>query len=420
MRDVSESILPAGGVPSTKRNDASCNGVPLREARTFSRRELLAASVGVLTLPLAGRFAAAAERPGAPPADWTSYRNGPQLLGLAGSPLRERLEVRWTLDAPDGVAATAAISGGRVYVADLSGELRCVDRATGQVLWTYRSVEEVKPNTFAPGFKSSPTLTADTIYLGDEDGVFHAIDRQGGTRKWTFETEGEIISSATVEGDHVLFGSYDNTLYCLNRKTGERHWAVTTDGYVHCTPAVSDGKTFIAGCDEHLRVIDIATGTEVVDMPIGTYLIASPATREGLLYFGTYAATVIAVDPMKKEIVWTYRAERDFPFHSSAAVTEKLVIAGGRDRVVHAMDRATGERVWTFATRSRVDSSPVVAGERVYVGSSDRNLYCLDLATGREIWTHNIGQPVTASPAIGEGVLVIGGEGNDAKIVCLG
>lgn len=386
----------------------------------LTRREMLAASAGLLAVPLLSKVSPAADEFRAPPPAWTSFRNGPQLWGLSASTLPEKPEVLWTLDAPDGVVATAAIAGGKVFVADLSGELRCVDRATGKPVWTYKSVERVEKNTFAPGFKSSPTVTEDVVYLGDEDGVFHAIDRATGTKKWTFATDAEIISSATIEGDAVLFGSYDNTLYCLDRKTGEKRWAVTTEGYVHCTPAVLEGKTFIAGCDEHLRVIDVATGEQVVDMPIGTYLIASPATRDGLLYFGTYAATVLAVDPIGKQVVWTYEAGKDFPFHSSAAVTNELVVTGARDKNVHAVDRKSGKGVWKFPTRSRVDSSPAVAGNRVYVGSSDRNLYCLELETGKEVWKHNVGHAVTASPAIGEGVLVIGGEGNNAKVVCLG
>lgn len=388
--------------------------------RGVNRREMLAASAGLLAGPLLSKFSPAADASSASPMEWTSFRNGPQLLGLAGSELADKLKVLWTLDAPDGITATAAIAGGRVYVADLSGDLRCVDRKSGKVEWTYKSVEKVEKNTFAPGFKSSPTVTEEMVYLGDEDGVFHAVDRATGKRKWTFPTDAEIISSPTIEGDSVLFGSYDNTLYCLDRRTGEKRWAVTTEGYVHCTPAVSGGKTFIAGCDEHLRGIDVASGEVGLDMPIGTYLIASPAARDGLLYFGTYAATVVAVDPTAKKVVWTYEAGKDFPFHSSAAVTEKLVVAGGRDKNVHAVDRKTGKGMWKFPTRSRVDSSPAVAGDRLYVGSSDRNLYCLDLATGKEVWKQNVGQPVTASPAIGEGVLVIGGEGSNAKVVCLG
>ncbi|MDQ3330957.1 MAG: PQQ-like beta-propeller repeat protein, partial [Planctomycetota bacterium] len=249
--------------------------------RDVTRREMLATSAGMLALPLMSRLALAGQAPPAAPAEWTSFRNGPQLLGLSGVALADKLDVLWTLDAPDGVTATAAIVGDKVFVAGLSGELHRVELKTGKIDWTYKSVEDVKPNTFAPGFKASPTVTEDTVYLGDEDGVFHAVDRETGRRKWIFTTDGEIISSATVNGEVVLFGSYDNTLYCLDRRTGEKKWAVVTEGYVHCTPAVSGGKTFIAGCDEHLRAIDIATGEVAVDMPIGTYLIASPATREG-------------------------------------------------------------------------------------------------------------------------------------------
>src|SRR5690606_34123210 len=103
---------------------------------------------------------------------------------------------------------------------------------------------------------------------------------------------------------------------------GEQIWNVVTEGYVHCTPAVTGGTTFIAGCDEHLRGIEIATGKEVLNLPVNTYLIASPATRDGILYFGTYAATVIAIDWKNKKTIWTYSGQRDFPFQSSAAVTE--------------------------------------------------------------------------------------------------
>jgi outer membrane protein assembly factor BamB len=386
--------------------------------RHVTRREMLKASAAALAVPLMAKSGVATLS--ANTTEWTSFRNGPQLLGLADAALPEKLDVLWTLDAPDGVTATAAIAGGKVFVAGLSGELQRVDLKTGKVDWTYKSIENVKPNTFAPGFKASPTVTEDTVYLGDEDGIFHAVDRETGNRRWAFESQGEIISSATIDGNRVLFGSYDNTLYCLDRVSGDKKWEVVTEGYVHCTPAVSGGKTFIAGCDEHLRAIDVATGEVAVDMPIGTYLIASPATRDGLLYFGTYLATVIAVDWQKQEIVWTYVAGRDFPFQSSAAVTNDLVVAGARDKNVHAIDRKTGKGVWKFPTRSRVDSSPAIAGDRVYVGSSDRNLYCLDVKTGKEIWSENIGQAVTASPAIGEGVLVIGGDGNDAKVFCFG
>ena len=53
-------------------------------------------------------------------------------------------------------------------------------------------------------------------------------------------------------------------------------------------------------------------------------------------------------------------------------------VVGGRDRLVHALDRATGKVAWTFTTRARVESSPLVAGRRVFVGSNDGVLYELE------------------------------------------
>ena len=101
-------------------------------------------------------------------------------------------------------------------------------------------------------------------------------------------------------------------------------------------------------------------------------------------------------------------------------MTDKLVIVGGRDKFVHAIDRMTGKGVWTFPTRAKVDSSPVVVGNRVFVGSNDGNLYELNLTDGKERWKFNAGKPISAAPAVGEGVLVIGSESRDGKVYCFG
>ncbi|WP_166824776.1 beta-alanine-activating enzyme beta-propeller domain-containing protein [Thalassoroseus pseudoceratinae] len=353
--------------------------------------------------------------------NWESYRNGFQLLGTTNARLPEKLEVLWTIPTEFGVTSTAAIVGDRVYVPTLGGEVLCVELRTGKTLWKTRSIDDPDPAAFAPGFKSSPTVWEGVIYLGDEDGMFHAIDAETGKRKWQFKTNGEIISSASIVGEKVIFGSYDNSLYCLNRKTGEKLWSFETDGYVNCSPAISTEHTFVTGCDEHLRVINLETGEEEIDMPLGSYLIASPALRDGILYVGTYASSVVAIDWKTKKTLWSYRDEdREFPYHSSAAVTDDMVIIGGRDKQIHAIDRKTGRGIWTFGTRKRVDSSPVVAGDRVFCGSSDGFLYELNRKTGQELQRYKIGREVTASPAIGQNCLIIAAEGSNEPIICLG
>jgi len=78
----------------------------------------------------------------------------------------------------------------------------------------------------------------------------------------------------------------------------------------------------------------------------------------------------------------------------------------------------SGKPVWTFQTRARVDSSPVLAGSRLYIGGNDGKLYVLDAATGKSVFEFEAGGPLSASPAIAEGKVVIGSQ--DGKLFCLG
>jgi outer membrane protein assembly factor BamB len=74
--------------------------------------------------------------------------------------------------------------------------------------------------------------------------------------------------------------------------------------------------------------------------------------------------------------------------------------------------------LWTYAAKSQVDSSPVLAGDRVYVGSDDGSLLVLRLEDGEELEKFEAGGANTASPAIVSEALVIGTE--DGDVYCLG
>jgi outer membrane protein assembly factor BamB len=216
----------------------------------------------------------------------------------------------------------------------------------------------------------------------------------------------------------VLIGSYDGHLYALNRD-GTLAWKARTDGPVHATPAIRDGVAYVAGCDEMLRGFRISDGREVFTMPSGAYTAASPAMDGGRAIYGTFANEVLAVDVAARRVAWRYtHPDRKFPFYSSAAVTGGRVFVGGRDKLLHALDTATGKAIWTMTTRARIDSSPVVSGGRVYVGSNDGRVYAADAAGGTKVWEFEVGAPITASPAIASGRLVIGAQ--DGRVYCFG
>jgi outer membrane protein assembly factor BamB len=257
------------------------------------------------------------------------------------------------------------------------------------------------------------------VYVGDLDGVLHAVDAATGKTRWTYKTEGEIKSSPNWADGRIYIGSYDQYLYCLSANTGALVWKYETQGPVHCTPAFDKGRVFVSGCDGNFRAIDAATGKELFALPLDEYAGASAAIRGEQAFVGTFGNEVLGIDLKKRARIWTYRnPAREFPYYSSAALSGDFVVLGGRDKMVHCLNRATGKEVWNFLTRARVDSSPLISAGRVFVGSSDGLLYEIDLATGKKNWEFNAGAPLTASPAAAEGTLVIGSQ--DGVLYCFG
>jgi len=350
--------------------------------------------------------------------DWPLFRGDALQTGVSKSPLPEELEIRWKFKAKDGIEGAAAIVNGVVYVGSLDEHLYALDLATGQPKWTYQT-DAAKGTKVGP-IRASPSVRDGLIYVGDADGIFHCVEATTGNKRWTFDTGAEITSSANFAGDTVLFGSSDENLYCLSKDGKERWKFRVPGGPVMGTPAIVEGRTFAAGCDSTLHVLDVAKGTEAAGtVDLGGQVGATVGVIGDQLYIGTMSGEVLAIKWKKGEVLWRFEAPRTKqPFYASAAVTDNLVIVGSRDKHVYALHRKSGKEAWSFATKKKVDSSPVVAGSRVYVGSSDGNLYVLDLARGSEVKQFALGKDIAASPAVGGNCLVIGTM--EGTVCCIG
>ena len=379
---------------------------------SFGRRQALATLAGLAaTVRSSHLHAAPVEAVAGPAADeWPQFRGEPRLRGLAKAGPAS-LTVAWTHEAGEAIDSSAAISAGVVYVGVQSGKLLAVDLKTGARLWTYEAGAEIG--------ESSPCVAGGLVYVGDLGGKVHAVASRDGKPAWTFKAKTEIKASPVVTEGRVLVGSYDQHFYALDAKTGALAWAFETEGQVHATASVAEGLAYVTGCDALLRAIRVADGQEMFHVSSEAYTGASPTLVGDRAYYGTFENEVLCVDLKAKKIAWRYKpTERQFPFYSSAAVDSGLVVLGGRDKLVHALDAVTGKVQWTFTTKGRVDSSPVIALGKVYVGSADSRVYTLDLKTGKPLEEFDTGGPVTTSPALAAGRLVIGTE--DGQLFCFG
>ena len=127
-----------------------------------------------------------------------------------------------------------------------------------------------------------------------------------------------------------------------------------------------------------------------------------------------------------------WRFETKSRIASSPAVAGGLVYFGAYDGNFYAVDEASGVLKWKFATEgerhftakhlhglqpaaeSMPDpwdcwlSSPTLWKGTVYFGSGDGNVYALDANTGAQRWKFKTGDVVHASPAIADGMIFIG------------
>lgn len=342
--------------------------------------------------------------------DWPIWRGNRQLTGASFASLPNNLDVLWAFQAGVGIESSAAVVGETVYVGALDSNFYAIDLSSGKLKWKYRAGAETK---------SSPSVSKGVVYFGDAAGVFHAVEANTGKRRWIFETDGEINSSANFADELVLFGSYDHHLYCLSSRDGSLIWKVETDGYVHATPTIVDEKVIVAGCDGLFRIIGLRNGAEMKTIEAGAYVAASVAVLGNHAYVGTFGNKVLGIDLLAGKLLWQYDPpQRDFPFYGSAAANEKIVVVGGRDKMLHGLHPKTGEVLWTFATKSKIDSSPVIAGGRIFFGATSGEIYALDIDSGKAVWQFETGSAVVASPAIVNGRLVIGT--TDGLLYCFG
>lgn len=345
-------------------------------------------------------------------ADWVQFRGAPQLTGVTTASPPQTPRVLWTYEAGDAIESSAAIVGGSVYVGVGNGDVISLDLQTGKLKWKYKSGEGIG--------ESSPAVHNGVVYIGDLLGTIHAINAADGKAKWTLKTGGEIKSSAVIAGGKMLIGSYDGNLYAVDIAKGQFAWQYKTNAQVHATPSVIEGLAFISGCDGILRAIRISDGEQAYQVEIGSYTGASPAIEGQFAYFGTFDNEVMGVSLQRRRILWRYEnPQRKFPFYATAAVWSGKVFAGGRDKVMHALDAKTGKEVWGFTTKARIDSSPVVTQDgRLFFGSNDGTFYVLDANSGKEVWKFTAGAPISASPAMDGEKIVISAQ--DGRIYCLG
>lgn len=347
-----------------------------------------------------------------PPTDWPSTRGGPSLQGFIDRNAPSAPEVEWTYELQSPSESEAGVLGDTLVVGDLMGTVYALSLEKRELLWSFETEDTIQ---------AAPTLHNGRVFIGSSDQQFYALDLKTGEKAWSIESGEKFSSSAnlleTPDGLRLLVNGYDGTTRCLNPSDGSEVWTYETQDYINGTPAIINGRhVAFGGCDSVIHILDSATGSSAGKVVTEAQITNSVATFGNMIYAGNYANQVVAAQVGEEKLKWVYEGD-EFPFFSAPAVNERHVYIGCRDKALHAINRETGEGVWTFPTGGRVESSPIAFRDAVVFGSSDGRLYAVDPESGEELWRLDLGEKLTAAPVYAQDRIIIAGGGGTVFVI---
>lgn len=298
--------------------------------------------------------------------------------------------------------------------------------------------------SFAAGKKitAAPVIAGELILCTSWDHHVYALDCKTGLPQWKFKTANAVVSTPAVHGDVAYVASRDGNVYALDLATGELKWkSPVHDGrkfngfnpngaWIDCTPTVApyaprwavmardeQGNRirklepeaphwlFVGAHDRQMHAFDLATGHEMWRTPTFNWILSRPAVDGYTVYFGCMDGHLYALDAQCGALKWRYRAGRHLKYApqvvpgsvvceavcGSPLVEDGTVYFGGDDGFMYALDAATGEERWAFATGKWIWGKPVRFGDVLCFASADQHVYGLDAKTGSRRWKTRTG-----------------------------
>ncbi|HET7404933.1 MAG TPA: PQQ-binding-like beta-propeller repeat protein [Candidatus Bathyarchaeia archaeon] len=330
----------------------------------------------------------------------------------------------WTFTTGNIVYPSPVVVDGYVFITSYDGTLYALDQYTGSLLWAFPTSGNII---------GSPAVYQGMVFLSSKNGYVYALNEQTGALVWEIANDNLTpVTSSPVVADGLLFyGTFEapsagfSELLAVNPQDGTVVWKYDIPSeYVEGSASVSNGRVFVgAGVPNPAIVLALNDTTGKLlwsyNTANATSISTAPVIAYGRVFVGLDNFRFFALDENTGSLDWSFNT----PGGSNAttpAVYNGVVYFGTGARVVYALNATTGTQIWTRTTGGAVTSSPTVAigSNELFVGSNDRYLYTLSLSTGAVLWRYLAGGQVSSSPAVANGRVFFGAK--DHKVYALG
>lgn len=216
-------------------------------------------------------------------------------------------------------------------------------------------------------------------------------------------------------GEVLLVGSCAGYFLALNRNDGSEIWSYDTrqDGtgtQFHGNPAVFGDKVF-TGCDgsspSHTYAFDITSG-EIVWKHAGSALETDLICIGENIIGRRWNGDLLAINVDDGDRVWSLQPQdytHRYSFDCSPAAKDGIVVFGGVDGVLYAVDGLSGEVVWALDSGGEFTTAIAIEGDNVYVGMANQDFLRVSFSKGTLLSTSRLatppfGQPVASRDAV--------------------
>ena len=300
------------------------------------------------------------------------------------------LQAAWRAPVRSGYAGPA-VADGRVFVLDwledpesrtLDGTERAMalDEQTGERLWTHEWTTSYRMQmaTYAIGPRATPTVDGDRVYVVGATGQLWCLDAASGRAIWHKDFVAEygtsvptwgITSAPLVDGERlitVVGGEPDALVVAFDKRTGDELWRsldVTTEmGYAQPVIYEAGGvRQLIIWHPTALVSLDPETGAAYWQEPWDVYAgmtVATPIRSDDYLFvtqlYGGSLMMRLDNDRPDADVLWQRNGRSELPGETDALhamITTPLILGDhvyGVDSYgeFRGLSARTGDRLW--------------------------------------------------------------------------